>query len=211
MMKKTKKVAVSILCLLVLTGILLGAFRLHQNKVEAYALEQERQIAESYWRLHRSFGIVFGPFLANLEGATFRPLREIDLELNQFGLDVYIYVLLWLYEKETGISLSWELVIDYFSEEFEPDGSLRLYNNGNHPEIQAYVEKMNELLSQVRITHYFDMLNFLYMSYVRTNAENGFIEQDLFALSPQMLDALIQAYLDPDYVLDLTSLQRAGY
>jgi len=51
----------------------------------------------------------------------------------------------------------------------------------------------------------------IYSDYLQTHEDAGFVVQRWFELSPQMLDALARAEADPDYVLDLTSLQRAGY
>ena len=103
----------------------------------------------------------------------------------------------------------YEIVIDYFSEEFEPDGSLRLYNNGKHPEIQALVEWRWERGSWTDFALYMQRIGDILSEY-RTANEDVEIPR-INELSPQMLDALVRAEADPDYVLDLTSILEAGY
>jgi len=133
-------------------------------------------------------------------------------ELNEFGIQVRAYLFLKKYELETGNTLSFDTVLDYFSQEFESDGSLRLYNNGRHPEMQAFVEWMWEGMRLRDMITFVDYLHFnIYTNYFFENKDEGFQDQVFHRFSPQMLDALVRAYTDPDYVLDLTSLQQAGY
>jgi len=136
--------------------------------------------------------------------------------LNSFGIDYASYLALKMYELETDIILSWETVLDYHSQEFEPDGSRRLYNKGKHPEIEAFVEWMVEGnrggASATRDTAAWRFIRRLLDIYHYYNiAHEDFTFARMASLSPQMLDALVRAYTDPDYVLDLTSLQQAGY
>lgn len=56
-----------------------------------------------------------------------------DYHINELLADLLCY------EIETGNVLTYEDIIEYLSSEYEPDGSLRLYNNGNWPEIEAYM------------------------------------------------------------------------
>ena len=119
-------------------------------------------------------------------------------------------------KHRSGVYLSYETLVDYFSEEFEPDGTRRLYNNGHHLEIEAFVNWMRDEpriteLEDHQVREYERSLNNIYRRYVRTHREEGFESQLFQELSPQMYDALARAEADPDYVLDLTSLQQAGY
>jgi len=207
-----------------LGGILIHAHITHQRETEAM-LEAERQeqrdFVAPYIRVNYAFGMGSDPGEAGrseweiehiYEGSgLYKSPREIDQEKNGWGIDSHKYLHLRFYERETGIILAYETVIDYFSEEFEPDGSLRLYNNGKHPEIQAFVEWMWEGRYQEAVREYRRRLSEMYSDYFHDHKDAGFKSQVFYSLSPQMLDALARAEADPDYMLDLTSLQQAGY
>jgi len=185
-------------------------------------IQSHRESVAPYIRLHYAFGRGLDPTEEGLTeweiehlyewGGMYRPLREIDPEKNSWGLNVDVYLYLRFYERETGIVLSYDLVVDYFSEEFEADGSLRLYNNGKHPEMQAFVEWMWEGRWQDEVRDYILQIELIYSEYTFPRREDpNFTRQIFYQLSPQMLDALARAEADPDYVLDLTSIQQAGY
>jgi len=214
MKKPTKKIILTTCIILLLVGAIVGVLlvRGHMAREEAVR-EQERLITEAYFRVNYAFGmtsIVGGdaPVIQSHREAMYSPLSESD---NKFGISAWRYLLLKMYEIRTGIILSYEVVIDYFSQEFEPDGSLRLYNNGKHPEIEAFVTWMWEGFRQQEMEVFLWEVNGMFLVYRRHH--NNFIEppRGIFDFSPQMLDALVRAYADPQYVLDLTSLQRAGY
>ena len=219
MMKRFKKQLIIVCVILVLIGAISTYWNISRQR--AIVEEQEEHIRRTYWRVNSSFG--WDQRWQFIEGwdwnslGTYMPLTVGDSEFftciyyNEFSLCIYIYILLILYERETGTMLPYEVVANYFSEEFEPDGSLRLYNNGRHPEMQAYVEWSRSGQRLGNPIEYLNHLINLYHEYVYLHKDLGFIEQHVTALSPQMLDALARAEADPDYVLDLTSLQRAGY
>jgi len=174
----------------------------------------ELQIGEAYARVNHAF------WLGGLDpsrhvyayriSGRYKPFPEIPLEENKFGIRVIMYQTLLMYYHRTGFDLAYETVIDYFSQEFESDGSLRLYNNGNHPEIEAFVAWFLMTGTQ-EVQSYFDATERIYTIYFFAHRDEGFINQSLTELSPQMLRALARAEADPDYVLDLTSLQQQGY
>lgn len=80
-------------------------------------------------------------------------LEQLYVEQNEFltatGWDCYIslredrqnqvYERLFYYCWKTEAVLTLEDIKEYLSSEFEEDGSVRTYNNGNWPEIEAYV------------------------------------------------------------------------
>ena len=185
----------------------------YQREQRAEEAEQ-RRIAETYIRLHYAFWMVGGVEEFGIEwtidyerGGEYKPFSE----LNEFGINVFSYLFLKKYELETGNTLSFEVVLDYFSEEFETDGLLRLYNNGRHPEIQAFVEWMWEGQRLRDMIDFFWRVEAIEILYRHEHRNQSYNVQNFLHLSPQMLDALFRAYTDPDYVLDLTSLQQAGY
>ena len=181
--------------------------------------EVEIDLADTYLRLLYAFGSAIDPddlLESELDRARERdgkfgpPITGVDP--NEHGIWIRPYLALRLYYHRTGIYLSYEkAVIDYFSEEFEPDGTLRLYNNGHHPEMEAFVTWMWEGRRRDELLEYIETIDSINASYLFEHEDVGFINQALHYFSPQMLDALARAEADSDYVLDLTSLQEAGY
>ena len=188
--------------------------------MEAERVEQHR-IASAYVRLHYSFLIGLDPEVHGNEiysrHGRYVPFRgDSSMEGESWrerpnNIDVTGYLLLRMYYHRTGILLTHETVVDYFSQEFEDDGSLRLYNNGNHPEIEAFVTWAWEERRRQEMIDYFDIVHNIYTRYFLDHREEGFNLQNFNYVSSQMLDALARAEADPDYVLDLTSLQQQGY
>ena len=211
------------------------------EEVDTIRSEEEQELAFTYLRLHYAFYMaanqdeLYEHWTARIEEA--RNIGKDDhhiegyeevlaweleqlyrwrgkyfpLDLNSYGIDVITYLILQFYYIQTGIDLAWEVVADYFSEEYEPDGELRLYNNGNHTEIEAFVTWMWEERMAEKARDYRDEIDKIRNKYVSENRDNGFESRALTDFSPQMLDALIRAEADSDYELDLTSLQEQGY
>jgi len=194
--KEVRKIILAICIVGLLIGGVVGAIRILEHN------EQQRAIASAqgyaYSRVNYAFGMIS---IFPEDSAVYKPLR------NRFV--GYAHLRLVWYERETGVTLSIETVIDYFSQEFEPDGSLRLYNNGKHPGIEAFVEWIREGGRWWTVERFIDEVRSIYFAYGRANEE--FVLQLFPDLSLEMLRALARAEADPDYVLDLTSLQRAGY
>ena len=224
---KKKWIIYVCLALIILSGVaIFGIYTyvdiVRQRELEANELEiemaEQRRIMETYERVNVLFGLATGPYstfgreAALLHGGRFRPLRETPAERNSFGIETGRYILLRMYYHQTGMLLAYETVIEYFSQEFEPCGALRLYNNGKHPELEAFVEWMWEEPSRLHSSNdYLFTLYTIHQEYNSVSNDAGFVRQDFFALSPQMLDALARAEADPDYILDLTNLQQQGY
>jgi len=209
----TKKIIIFIIVIVVFSvSVVFTTLRAHEQRaIEQERIEQER-IAEAYWNVNFIFRAAGSFPLSWAVNSVYRPFREIDPEKNGFGICAWTYLQLKFFERETGITLTYEALLDYFSQEFEPDGSLRLYNNGNHPEVQAYVEWLFELVA-VESNERLNRIGRILGEYKDAHAGEDFIIPfwGWAGLSPQMLDALMRAEADPNYVLDLTSLQRAGY
>ena len=222
-MKKRRKLLIIVICsLALLCAAVYGVLSIHENIVSQRELEAmmeaertgQQRIIEAYVRLHYSFYMGGDP---EIEGdATYRrygrylPLSDVLSSRNPFGIDVIKYQVLRMYYHRAGVILAYEAVVEFFSQEFEPDGSLRLYSNGRHPEIEAFVEWMWDGRRHPEVMTYLRDIENIYVDYVIANREK-FTSQSIADLSPQMLDALARAEADPDYVLDLTSLQQQGY
>jgi len=218
-MTKTKRKILIITCIVVfVVGALFGAYQIHQH-LEREA-EKEAERAEE-WRIARAYGRVYSAFLGSGEASAHYSAFELwrdpgfrdpsEIFRNPFGISATIYLRMIYYEQRTGNNLPYEVVVDFLSEEFEPDGSLRLYDNGRHPEIQAFVEWMHEDWSRwIDVYDYEIRVVFTRARYAREHDALD-IFPSTFNLPPQMLAALARAEADPDYVLDLTSLYEAGY
>lgn len=210
----------------ILIGIGFTGYRLHQHRQEEMRMaEEQREIADAYRWLHYAMGIFNTRRRGNWDLAdgwdpefldlmsNYRPLDSFS-ELNEHGIFSWPYLVLRMYYHRGGVYLPYDKLIDYFATEFEPDGERRLYNNGRHPEIEAFVVWMraglrNEMEGE--FSQYRSSLNRIHRDYF---AEHGITFRELphlHQLSPQMLDALARAESDPNYILDLTSLQEAGY
>ena len=209
--------------IIILSGSFFTIHMIEKREREASEME-DRRIREAYNRVNIAFGVVHldstdrNKLIERGEMTTFfpqyrfisrysNPLQWLWLE-NRFGIMTNIYIPLRFYESRTGIYLSYKKVMDYFSEEFEPDGSLRLYNNGNHPEIEAFVNWFWNNLAD-----FFEFDRRIEAIYNRYVFDNGLDEEMglIFEVSPQMIEVLVRAVEDPDYVLDLTSLHEQGY
>ena len=109
------------------------------------------------------------------------------------------------YEKETGQTMTYEQAFAYFSQEYEEDGSLRLYNNGLHPEIEAYVDFIWGNREERRAYH--DEIDRLFGVYYREHRNEGFENSAMHYWSIETLDELIKKEADPEYEMDLLSIQ----
>ena len=227
-MKLSKRIILVVCIVLIITGTVAGGILLHghmyQRRVEAMIeaeIQAHRESVMPYIRLHYAFDRNADPeeMLTEYQrnrtyeySGRFIPLLENDALVNQWGIDVVIYQLLLFYRSHTGNVVPYELVVDYFSEEFEPDGSLRFYNNGNHPEIEGFVTWMWEGRRRYESRKFATSIELIYIDYTSMRRDDEtWTHINFFRLSPQMFDALARAYADPDYVLDLTSIQQAGY
>jgi len=218
-MKITKRKIVVTLCIIAtlavatITTILIHNHIIQQREENAI-MEEERMIRGIFLREQYAFGLSIDP--DNITESDYHwygnvPPPSTTHERNRFGLNVYFYLFLYLYERETGIVLPHDTVVEFRQHRLEPDGSLRLYNNGRHPEVQKYVEWVWEGRHGQKLTDFAESIEDMYRDYFFDNRDEGFEIQPFFELSPKMLDALIRAHFDSDYVLDLTSIQQAGY
>ena len=225
-MKKNKVIIISIFCIVAVgcLGLIGREVWKHmqiqreadmRRKAEEEMLENERiereRIAIAYSRVNIAFGAGQEYFRVNEEmlapRGKYLPLAEPS---EHSGIRWRLYVLLRMYENKTGNYLSYDKVVDYFSEEFEPDGTLRLYNNGFHPEIEAFINWRSEL-EPMEFPDFIASLRVIYAVYLRDHSGEGFVMQNMDDFSPQFFDALARKEADPDYELDLTSLQQQGY
>jgi hypothetical protein len=213
-MDLTRKKILIVICFFL---FLATCFIVIRVKMEATMMREQRT---AYMEVNFAFHLANVERLVrrdmNIEKeGVFRPLPEVDLKVNRFGILTNIYMMLLMYELKTENILTYETVVEYFSREFELDGSLRLHNNGNHPEINAFVVWMlDEYRWQSEFGDFMLNIGVLYNGYALDNQEDGFVRTPPGSLSPQMLRELARATIDPEIYLsglNLTSLQKAGY
>ena len=198
--------------IVVLVGIFLvsGLITMIVTSGEKSKINEEDEVRLAYGELHRAFGMSlgYGPEFAEFNG-TYKPFPAVSESENKFGINPRIYIYVKMYESKTGKTLTYQKVIDYFSQEYEPDGSLRLYNNGLHPEIAEFVI-WQQGREEERINYRHTLMG-LYGEYYINNKNKGFENRLITGLSPQMLDELVKKEADFDYEMDLFSLQKQGY
>jgi len=122
------------------------------------------------------------------------------------GISYDIYIRLTLFRKETGIELTYEMVIDYLSQEFEDDGEIRIFTNGRHPEIASYLEWANDSMNEQVQVDFEGRIANLYGLYIWNNRSFPITCPSLLPI--EMIDELIKKAIDPDYEMDLTSIQE---
>jgi len=209
---KRKLIMVS-LAILFLAGVFFGGILLHRYIVIQREMKAERLIAEAYVRVNYIFGMGLDPRreeAARVSGF-YMPLSDAISSHNPFGICTNRYMMLRLYYHRTGVVLAYKTVIHYFSQEFESDNSLRQYNNGKHPEMEAFVNWFFDGHRTLEVVEFWNSIRDLFFDYRLANPGNRIPAGSVGQLSPQMLDALARAVVDPDYVLDLTSLHQQGY
>ena len=182
---------------------------------------EQRHVEECYAKVN--FAVRNWSGHPHVDATEYIPLPD-PAGRNRFGIEVPTYLMLKLYEADTGVSLPYGVVADFMSEEFEPDGSLRLYDNGLHPEMEAFVDwawdqRLQQLESGrasfslwfIRYEEYEFRLHQIYRMYFHEHRDEGFENDWFLGLSPQMIDELARKDADPGYEMDLLGLQRQGY
>ena len=122
------------------------------------------------------------------------------------GIQSGQYLYIEYYRQQTGAEFYYEDMVEYFSQEYEEDGSLRLYNNGLHPEMEAYVDWVNIYYEDAR--EYIQKIDTIFGSYFFAHREEGFENSALHTWSRATLDELIKKEADPTYEMDLMSIQQ---
>ena len=209
-----KAITIIIASVLVLTVAVVGGITMAerskaQREMEREVAEEEMRIKTAYVRLHYAFYYANSTDVAEAQqhNSQYVKLEKTSADPNRVFLEIYVSIK--YYERETGGILDYDHALDYFQQEYEDDGELRLYNNGRHPEIEAYVEWMQD--HRPAAEELITRLDRIYREYARNNKDSGFEKIMFYELPRQMLDELMKKEADPDYELDLISLQEQGY
>ena len=155
---------------------------------------QEKEINEAYMYVNWAF--------------TGNATRYVQFGANPYtpeGINNYVYLDIAYYRQQTGAEFYYEDVIEYFSQEYEDDGSLRLYNNGLHPEMHTYLDWIHE--NELAADTYHEIVSEIHETYYQEYLNNGFESSALYTWSRATLDELIKKEADPTYEMDLLSIQ----
>lgn len=140
---KNKKSKIFILILLIAIAVGVGfGYRVYKKQQEEFRMELEYQ----YRTQNRC---LLGYAAPSAQYEPFSTARQN-----------HAYIYLYIYGKETKNLLSLNDVKEYLSSEFEEDGSVRIYTNGNWPEIEKYInwalsnqEKLNTSRDQALLQY----------------------------------------------------------
>ena len=194
-----KRIIIIVAALAVLAAVIPFSIRMVNDSNERKRLELEESFFDQ--------NVVFASLVLGVNHND--PLREympIDLmDPHVGGFAMITYTDLELYRIRTGNNITYEQVIDYLSQEFEDDGSVRIFTNGRHPEIAAYVI-WARIYAPLQ-TRYGAQLVEIYRTYSIENAPFPLVT-NLILLPVDMTDELIRKAADPDYEMDLTSIQN---
>ena len=171
---------------------------------EALQMQRQEELERAYTTQNTYFGaLVASGTLGSEERSRYLPLYPQDLNVD--GINIITYWNLALFSQLKGVHLTYEMVLDYLSQEFEDNGRVRIWTNGRHPEIAAYLE-WGPWSSGSR-TEFGLKRREIFLNYADENAPFP-IPYSLGELPTEMIDALIRKVFDPDYELDLTSIQN---
>ncbi|MCL2146799.1 MAG: hypothetical protein FWH52_03230 [Synergistaceae bacterium] len=198
--KQFKKVFFIIILPIFIVSSVVGTLTIIQNIEE----QKREKMREDFEIQNFIFGLIVEQTEKNQD---YNPvnIREPTID----GVSNGIYIALVLYTKETGNILAFDQVLDYLSQEFEDDGEIRIYTNGRHPEIAAYVEWAYQSANRRLRTNYGIKLSSIYINYKYSVKGSQLFPTCSFWLLPiEMVDELIKKEADPDYELDLMSIQN---
>ena len=122
------------------------------------------------------------------------------------GVHSILYLSVVYYQQQTGAEFYYEDIVEYFSQEYEEDGSLRLYNNGLHPEMEEFVDWI--IIYYEDGNTYINEIDKLHGIYFFEYRDEGFESSALYTWSRATLDELIKKEADPTYEMDLMSIQQ---
>ncbi len=114
------------------------AYGIHrQNVAEQQRIEEQEQRMRKqlYYTQNANFYIIGWGGMPASEKRIYQPYSTITAEWEK---DLYLDLV--CYQLETGNIVTLEDVQEYLSQEYEEDGTFRLYNNGRHEEIKQFLE-----------------------------------------------------------------------
>ena len=211
-----KKILMAVLIFVILAATLIAVFfitRYTENRQEGQSVISQEELREAYRRRSR----YLGRLLYDFDDTEFRAGGSRREELYSFmsvdpfrpnvnGVNTVLYIIFEYYRRSTGNNLTYDMVIDYLSREFEDDGEVRIHINGRHPEIVDYLEWAYMMPNSSSV--FVNRLRELFYEYADENNLPVGDFRHFEHLPTEMIDALMRKEADPNYVLDLTSIQE---
>lgn len=187
-----KKKWIAILCaVVVLIGSLTTVFILKDRKdnMKNITVEKAYDYQFTYFSLRPT---------ENDPDYVYLPFSEYDRN--------YLYCFLAYYEQQTGNTLTVEEIKDYLSQEYEEDGTLRLFNNGRHPKILEYIKWATT------DNHGVDMNEYLFLIVgLSTNVKEELgLDGKFENLTYASLDELMKKETDPNYKITSLDYEEHG-
>jgi len=102
----------------------------NQNSSSIVALEEEKM--QELKKLYEEQNF----FLAGTRDNTYTDVYENNRN--------FVYIHLFYYNWKENQDLTYEEIVEYLSSEYEDDGTVRIYNNGNWPRIERYINFYNQ-------------------------------------------------------------------
>ena len=195
-----KKVLIISLTPIVLAVSIFAAVR----AVNYYRVKKQTDLKIAYYRQNKYFAALLSRYKYEFE--YWHQYLPLDFETNHIdGIRAETYMNIACYRSESGGSMTYAQVIDYLSQEFEDDGKLRIYTNGRHPDIAAYIKWDDRGYSSLYAA-YRQMLHEIYIAYAHAN--EGFPIADIYTIPSAMLDELIKKAAELYYKFDEDALMR---
>ena len=140
-MKSVKKSTLALIAVFLLVAVAAIPRYMKYQK-----LKKEEQIATNYELQNDAF------FITSLYtyGSSQDPVRTIHYTMEENNQIPRLYAWLLIYEQETGNVLTIGEIEEYLSQEFEEDGTRRMYVNYENENIQDYVEFMKALWDKTK-------------------------------------------------------------
>jgi len=203
-----KKAILTVSMLVFVAAAIIGTISIVNHRQERRQERMQEELRLAFRVQTKIFGdITYADLGSPIQWEVRERYMPINLRYpNISGIAYSTYIRLALFRKETGVDLTYEMVIDYLSQEFEDDGEIRIYTNGRHTEVASYLEWANDIRND-RIQRDWDIrIANLYWGYAWDNQPLPITDPRLLPI--EMIDELIKKAIDPDYEMDLTGIQE---
>jgi len=158
----------------------------NQNSPSIVALEEEKM--QELKKLYEEQNF----FLAGTRDNTYTDVYENNRN--------FVYVSLFYYNWKENQDLTYEEIVEYLSSEYEDDGTVRIYNNGNWPRIESYINYCNQ--HQKELDFFTSTIINMTLKQYESHPEIG--TQVFFNLSKHNLYEVMESVKDENYVPNFT-------
>jgi len=208
-MTMKKKILAIVIVVIVVAGTIVGTLKIVGSNAGNGTRQEELELQQKHLRRrYARQNIVFASLTDVYVTRRSSQYLPVNIERpNIDGIDLGIHWWLTFYERETGNILTYEQVLDYLSQEFEDDGEVRIFTNGRHPEIAEFIDWAYDFWNSEDMHAFISSVTDIFDAYF-DEREGTPRFASIFLISVEMLDELLKKESDPDYELDLTSIQN---